>query len=89
MASQLFNPGQIATPGALGFAEEGVNLFVYLKNHLSGDWGDLCEEDKRENQFSLEHGFRLLSEDNTKLGKLWIITEADRSATTFLLPEEY
>ena len=86
----LFQPGQIvATPGALTLAERGVNLLEYLKCHLNGDWGDLCDEDKLENLFSLNHGLRLLSAYNTHLGKLWIITEADRSVTTFLLPEEY
>ena len=85
-----FQPGRIvATPGALSLAERGINLLTYLQRHLNGDWGDLDEEDKRENVFSLEHGYRLLSAYQTPLGKLWIITEADRSATTFLLPEEY
>lgn len=86
----LFQPGQIvATPGALDLAENGVNLLDYLFRHLSGDFGDLCEEDKQENQFSVKKGFRILSAYKTSSGKLWIITEADRSATTFLLSEEY
>ena len=86
----LFKQGQIvATPGALSLEERGVNLLTYLHRHLSGDWGDLDDEDKAENIFSIEHGFRILSSYNTPLEKLWIITEADRSATTFLLPEEY
>ena len=85
-----FKPGQIvATPGALGLAEKGINLLAYLQRHLNGDWGDLCEEDKEENEFSLKNDFRLLSAYTTPWGKLWILTEADRSATTFLLPEEY
>jgi hypothetical protein len=86
----LFKPGKIlTTPGALVLAEKGVNLIAYLGRHLSGDWGDICKEDKQENDFSVKNGFRILSAYNTRLGKLWIITEADRSATTFLLPEEY
>ena len=86
----LFKHGQIvATPGALSLEERGVNLLTYLHRHLSGDWGDLDEEDKAENDFSIEHSFRILSAYNTPEGRLWIITEADRSATTFLLPEEY
>ena len=86
----LFKPGQIvATPGALELKEQGVNLLSYLFRHLSGDWGELCKEDKQENEFSLKNGFRILSAYMTPLGKLWIITEADRSVTTFLLPEEY
>ncbi len=93
MKTQLFEPGQIvATPGALELAEQGINLLAYLARHLNGDWGDLDDEDKKENDFSLKNGFRLLSSYNTRLGKLWVITEAgdrDRSVTTFLLPDEY
>jgi hypothetical protein len=86
----LFNPGNIvATPGALDLADQGIDLRSYLTRHLQGDWGDLCAEDKAENNCSLRLGFRLLSAYETPCGKLWIITEADRSATTFLLPEEY
>jgi hypothetical protein len=55
-----------------------------------GDWGDLDEEDRRENERSLEDGCRLLSAYHLRDGtKIWIITEADRSATTLLLPSEY
>ena len=86
----LFQTGQIvATPGALSLAEQGVDLLDYLIRHLNGDWGDLCEEDKKENEFSVKNGYRILSSYTTPFGKLWVITEADRSATTFLLPEEY
>jgi len=86
----LFKHGQIvATSGALILAENGVNLLKYLERHLSGDWGDLDDEDKAENDFSVKNGFRILSAYNTPSGRLWMITEADRSVTTFLLPEEY
>ena len=86
----LFASGQIvATPGALELAEQGIDLLAYLLRHINGDWGDLCEEDKAENEFSVKNGYRILSSYTTPQGKLWIITEADRSATTFLLPEEY
>jgi hypothetical protein len=85
-----FDPGRIvATPGAIDLRDNGVNIIHYLKRHLSGDWGDLCEEDVKENEFSLANGFRLLSCYKTKHGDLWIITEYDRSATTLLLPSEY
>ena len=88
--SQLFNPGRIvSTPGALRLADGGVNLAEYFFRHLRGDWGSICEEDQLENDLSLEDGFRLVSVYQTPLGTLWIITEADRSATTFLLPSEY
>ena len=86
----LFETGQIvATPGALSLAEQGVDLLDYLIRHVQGDWGDLCEEDKAENQFSIKNGYRIMSSYTTPYGKLWVITEADRSATTLLLPEEY
>ena len=86
----LFKHGQIvATPGTLILAENGVNLLEYLERHLSGDWGDLDDEDKAENDFSVKNGFRILSAYSTPNGRLWVITEADRSVTTFLLPEEY
>ena len=86
----LFPTGQIvATPGAMDLAEQGIDLLAYLLRHASGDWGELCPEDKAENDFSLQEGYRLLSSYETPSGKLWIITEADRSVTTFLLPEEY
>jgi len=88
----LFSLGQIvATPGALAALEKaGQQPQEFLSRHICGQWGDLCEEDRRENQFSLERGFRLLSAYRTHAGdKLWIITESDRSVTTLLLPEEY
>ena len=57
---------------------------------MSCDWGELSEDDVRENELSLQQGFRLLSNYRTAKGQqLWIITEADRSATTVLLPAEY
>jgi len=85
-----FQPGRIvATKGALSLEKCGIHLLPYLKRHLIGDWGDMDAEDRAENDFALQHGYRLLSVYQTSRGKLWIITEADRSATTFLLPNEY
>ena len=61
-----------------------------LLRHTNADWGDLSEEDKQENEFSLKHNLRLLSAyERDGLPKIWIITEADRSVTTVLFPEEY
>ena len=61
-----------------------------LKRHASGDWGNLCEEDKQENELSLKQGLRLFSAyESPDLPRIWIITEADRSATTILFPGEY
>jgi len=79
------------TPGALEALEEaGQSPAEFLGRHQAGDWGELSEEDRKENELSLEHGFRLLSAYRTVKGvKLWVITERDRSATTILLPSEY
>ncbi len=61
-----------------------------LKRHSAGDWGDLGEEDKKANDAALKDGSRLLSAYERKgLPKIWIITEADRSVTTVLFPDEY
>ncbi len=70
---------------------EGRDFLEFLRRHVSGDWGDLCGADRRENDLSVKEGFRILSAYRLpRTGvKLWIITEADRSVTTFLLPEEY
>ena len=58
--------------------------------HLTGDWGELSEADKAENELSVREGFRILSAYTMSKGvKIWVITEADRSVTTFLLPDEY
>jgi hypothetical protein len=79
------------TPGAEEALQiAGQTATEFLRRHMSGDWGDLSDEDVRENEFSLKEGLRLLSAYQTGKGqKLWIITEADRSATTILLPSEY
>lgn len=62
----------------------------FLLRHVHGDWGELCAEDRLENERSLRLGNRLLSSYHTRQeDKLWVITEWDRSATTLLLPEEY
>jgi hypothetical protein len=62
----------------------------FLAKHQAGDWGVVCEDDRRENDFSVKEGFRILSAYKTYDGvKIWIITEADRSSTTLLLPSEY
>ncbi len=81
----------LATPGALrAFEVADEPLLPYLERHARGEWGDLDEEDRRENDYSLTRHLRLLSAYRLRNGtKVWIITEADRSATTVLLPEEY
>lgn len=77
----------VATLGALAL---GIDLAAYMRRHHCGDWGNLCDEDKQANEDALVHGNRILS--HYKLGggrRIYIITEADRSLTTVLLPEEY
>ena len=92
MNEPLFSMGRIvATPGALAALEKTeTNPDHYLARHHAGDWGDLCSEDVKENEFSLKNGFRLFSAYELPTGaKVRIITEHDRSVTTILLPEEY
>lgn len=61
-----------------------------IGRHARGEWGELCEEDRKENEHSLREGFRLLSAYRDRKGvRFWVITEADRSVTTVLLPEDY
>ena len=89
MDATEFPPGRVvSTRGALAtFSHE--SLLRCLGRHLAGDWGDLCDEDKDANEQALAQGGRLFSSYQLPCGKLWIITEADRSVTTFLLPDEY
>ena len=86
----LFSLGKIvATPGALEVLthEEAVSL---LRRHQEGDWGEVNGFDRRANNRALKDGTRLLSAYVCACGeKVWILTEADRSVTTLLLPEEY
>ena len=88
---QTFALGRIVmTPGAAAaFAATGERPFPFLARHQRGDWGAVSREDAAENDFSVAHGFRILSayalQDGTRIG---ILTEADCSATTRLLPNE-
>jgi hypothetical protein len=89
----LFPLGRIvATPGALtAIGISGDDISTYLARHQSGDWGDIDAHDRRENQLSLEQEFRLMSVYTLSItgAKIWVITEADRSSTCVLLPQEY
>jgi hypothetical protein len=88
----LFALGRIvATPGALAALQDATqDAHALLARHVSGDWGDLTDDDWKENNFSVTRCLRLLSAYHLSTGvTLWIITEADRSATTLLLPSEY
>lgn len=87
-----FKTGPVVyTPGAKAAIDSVPDhLSAYLWRHTTGDWGDLCNVDKKENDYAVERHLRIFSvyvlSDATKI---WIITEADRSSTTVLLPSEY
>lgn len=87
----LFPVGQVvATPGALALMERaGIAPMELLRRHVSGDWGVLPPEDVKENEYSITRNLRILSSYPVLDDRIWIITEADRSSTTFLLPDEY
>jgi hypothetical protein len=92
MGTPRFPLGQmVATPGAIAAMEAaGQSPLELFQRHQSGDWGDVCKEDAEENELSVKEGFRIMSVYTlaTKV-KVWLITEADRSVTTILLPDEY
>lgn len=87
-----FELGQlVATPGALEALKESRQQPVeFIRRHVSGDWSEMSEEDRKENEFSMDKALRIFSAYRLSDGtKIWIITEADRSVTTILLPSEY
>ena len=95
----------VATPGALELLEQaGFSALALISRHVHGDWGDCCAEDKTTNELSVQQGMRVMSiyrlvdaerllqtplDKRSSLPTVWIITEADRSVTTLLLPEDY
>ena len=91
----------MTTPGTLHLLEQtGTDAMALLMRHLTGDWGDICAEDAKENELSVTEGFRLISVYALPLGdqvatdgdgreRVWLITEAGRSDTTLLLPRGY
>lgn len=81
----------LATPGALALlAERNLDGISLLQRHVRGDWGSICAEDAASNEEALQCGARLMSSyEIPGGGVIWIITEADRAATTLLLPQEY
>lgn len=88
----LFELGNIyLTEGAKEVLKESnQHPIIFLAKHQHGDWGDVCKTDAKENDLSVKEGFRILSSYKTSLDeRIWIITEADRSSTTLLLPEDY
>ena len=87
----LFKLGKVvATPGALKFCEEhSINPLMLLKRHIAGDYGDLSIEDVQANILAVQHDLRIFSSYKFDGSKIWIITEADRSSTCLLMPDEY
>ncbi|HHF0534521.1 TPA: hypothetical protein ACPHXL_003482 [Vibrio alginolyticus] len=89
-----FNLGAVVMTRGVGelMKEHGLEPIQYLRRHAFGDWGDLEDEDKAQNEEAVVHGGRIFSAYNLTgmpESRLWVITEADRSVTTFLLPSEY
>lgn len=90
-----FNLGNIVcTRGVFDLMQKDFDFNEFVKTslarHSAGDWGNLCLEDIRENERALAEGNRLFSAyESGRLPKVWVITEADRSATTILFPDEY
>jgi hypothetical protein len=80
----------VATPGALRVLEEtDTSPATLLARHQTGDWGNVPAEDAKKNELSVREGFRILSSYRVGEETLWVITEADRSVTTILRPDEY
>jgi len=91
MAGRFSMGTLVATPGALAaIREAGHSPADFLGRHAGGDWGEVDGHDRKQNEIALREGGRILSAYQTLKGEsLWVITEADRSATTILLPGEY
>jgi hypothetical protein len=87
----LFRLGSVvATPGALQFCERHkINPLSLLGRHMAGDWGDLSADDAAANAHAIQHDLRVFSSYKFSDDKIWVITEADRSSTCILLPNEY
>ena len=87
----LFSMGEVVvTTNALSHTKQyKIDLMTLLGRHSSGDWGDLEEDDKYANEDALREWTRIFSSYNFAPIKIWIITEANRSLTTILLPEDY
>ena len=85
-----FQPGAVFTTIGATHAASHRELTEMVRRHLSGDWGDLCDEDKKANDAALTHGQRILSSYKSASGeKLWVETTADRSSTCVMTPSEY
>ncbi len=89
IARPKFPLGQIVITANARSILDPADVQQGLSRHARGDWGEVCPEDRKENELSLKEGFRLLSAYRSGELRFWIITEADRSVTTVLLPEDY
>lgn len=91
MAAPLFPLGRVlATPGALNaLVMAGQDPGELLERHQSGDWGDVSPADAAQNRRSVRYGWRILGAYQVGSQRIWILTEADRSSTCLLLPEDY
>ena len=84
-----FPLGQMAITANASLRLSTEEVLTALRRHVSGDWGDLCPEDTLANDTALREGGRLFSAYGQGEERFWIITEADRSVTTVLLPDDY
>jgi hypothetical protein len=84
-----FPLGQVVITANASLTLSTEEVLTTLSRHASADWGDLCPEDALANNTALEHGDRLFSAYGQGDRRIWVITEADRSATTVLLPDDY
>lgn len=95
MPDKLFDVGlvHLTTDAMLALIDSNVSALTLLERHQSGDWGEVDDEDKKANDQAVKEGTRLLSSyvvcDGCSNTRIWLLTEADRSKTTFLLPREY
>ncbi len=91
MTDQLFKLGHtVATPNAIEtLRKAGVDTAELLDRHIIGDFGDLCDEDAQQNKLAINHDMRIMSSYQVAGQEVWVITEADRSSTTILLPGDY
>lgn len=84
-----FPLGQLAITGNASMRLTTEEVMTALRRHASGDWGDLCPEDTLANDDAMQHGGRLFSAYGQGQHRFWVITEADYSVTTVLLPDDY
>jgi len=84
-----FPLGQVAITANASLRLSTEEVFTALSRHSAGDWGDLCPEDTLANDTALQQGDRLFSAYGQGENRFWVSTEADRSVTTVLLPDDY